>query len=47
MIKYIINDLKLASKEEWVYLVVSFPVSLVALADWFIFQGDNNGESRI
>lgn len=46
MIKYIINDLKLASKEEWVYLAVSFPVSLVALADWFIFQGGNNGYSK-
>lgn len=37
MIKYIINDLKLASKEDWVYLAISLPVGLVALADWFIF----------
>ena len=37
MIKWIIKDLKLASKEDWVYLALSLPIGLVALADWFIF----------
>ncbi len=37
MIKWIIKDLKLASKEDWVYLVLSLPIIVFALADWFIF----------
>jgi len=37
MFKYIINDLKLASREELILLAFSLPVGLVALADWFIF----------
>ena len=37
MIKWIIKDLKLASKEDWVYLALSLPIIVFALADWFIF----------
>ena len=36
VIKWIIKDLKLASKEDWFYVALGIPVSEFAYIHWFI-----------
>ena len=36
IIKWIIKDLKLASKEDWFYVALGIPVSIFAYIHWFI-----------
>ncbi len=36
IIKWIIKDLKLASKEDWFYVALGIPVSVFAYIYWFI-----------
>ena len=36
VIKWIIKDLKLASKEDWFYVALGIPVSVFAYIHWFI-----------
>ena len=36
VIKWIIKDLKLASKEDWFYVALGIPVSVFAYIHWFL-----------